>query len=265
VAFTVSLGPALVTVPNVVGLTQASAQSAIAAAGLTVGATTTANSATVPAGSVISENPAAGASVAPSTAIALVISSGPAPVVGVPTVDRLIFSEGLGKRTTAAFSIATPGDLLVAFAASDGPAAANAQSLTISGAGLTWTRVQRAATQFGASEIWTARAATALTNVTVSSTQSSAGVHQSLTVIAFSGVAGVGASNTAGAAVRVSRQLLPWLVGHVALDVNESFVGSSATDRAISAMPFKTSTSASDTTPDTVPITPLIKPSCTSV
>ena len=200
VAFTVSLGPALVTVPNVVGLTQASAQSAIVAAGLTVGATTTANSATVPAGSVISANPAAGASVAPSTAIALVISSGPAPVVGVPTVDRLIFSEGLGKRTTAAFSIATPGDLLVAFAASDGPAAANAQSLTISGAGLTWTRVQRAATQFGASEIWTARAATALTNVTVSSTQSSAGVHQSLTVIAFSGVAGVGASNTAGAA-----------------------------------------------------------------
>jgi hypothetical protein len=37
-----------------------------------------------------------------------------------------------------------------------------------------------------------------------------------------------GASNTAGAAVRVSRQLLPWLVGHVSLDVNESFVGSSA-------------------------------------
>ena len=37
-----------------------------------------------------------------------------------------------------------------------------------------------------------------------------------------------GASNTAGAAVRVSRQLLPWLVGIAQLDVNESFVGSSA-------------------------------------
>ena len=60
--------------------------------------------------------------------------------------------------------------------------------------------MQRAATQFGDAEIWTARAPTALTNVTVSSTQSSAGVHQSLTVVAFSGVGGVGASNTAAPA-----------------------------------------------------------------
>ncbi|HEX3703536.1 MAG TPA: choice-of-anchor D domain-containing protein [Vicinamibacterales bacterium] len=37
-----------------------------------------------------------------------------------------------------------------------------------------------------------------------------------------------GASNTAGAALRVSRQLLPWLVGNVAVDVNESFIRSSA-------------------------------------
>src|SRR5262249_28130176 len=37
------------------------------------------------------------------------------------------------------------------------------------------------------------------TNVTVSSTQSATGYHQSLTVIAFSGVAGIGASNTGGA------------------------------------------------------------------
>jgi len=44
-----------------------------------------------------------------------------------------------------------------------------------------------------------------------------------------------------------------------------SFVGSSATERAISAMPFKVSTSASDTKPDTVPITPLIRPSWMSV
>ena len=34
-----------------------------------------------------------------------------------------------------------------------------------------------------------------------------------------------GASNTAGAAVRVSRQILPWLVGMAQFDVNESFVG----------------------------------------
>jgi beta-lactam-binding protein with PASTA domain len=198
VAFTVSLGPALVTVPNVVGLAQAAAQSAILGAGLTLGAITNANSATVPAGAVISESPAAGASVAPSSAVALVVSSGPA-ATATPAVDRVIFSEGLGKRTTAAFSTTTASEMLVAFAASDGPAAPNSQSLTIAGAGLTWTRVQRAATQFGVAEIWTARASAVLTNVTVSSTQSSTGVHQSLTVIAFTGVGGVGASSAGGA------------------------------------------------------------------
>ena len=92
--------------------------------------------------------------------------------------------------------------MLVAFAASDGPAAANAQTLTIAGAGLTWTRRARAATQSGVAEIWTAPAPALLTNVTVSSTQASAGVHQSLTVVAFSGVGGVGASSARAAARR---------------------------------------------------------------
>ena len=198
VSFTLSLGPALVTVPSVVGMLQATAQSTITGAGLTVGAVTSANSATVPAGRVISQTPVAGNSVPQNSAVAIVVSTGPA-TTGVPAVDRMIFSEGLGKRTTAAFSTTVPGEVLVAFAASDGPPAANSQTLTIAGAGLSWTRVRRAATRFGDSEIWTATAPTVLTNVTVSSTQSSAGVHQSLTVIAFTGVGGVGASNVGGA------------------------------------------------------------------
>jgi len=74
VALVVSLGTA---VPNVVGLTQDSAQAALIAAGLTVGTVTTANSATVPSGTVISQTPAAGTKVTPSSAVALVISSGP--------------------------------------------------------------------------------------------------------------------------------------------------------------------------------------------
>jgi concanavalin A-like lectin/glucanase superfamily protein/PASTA domain-containing protein/Big-like domain-containing protein len=121
-------------------------------------------------------------------------------VLTAPTVDKMVFSEGLGKRTTPSFSTTRANDILVAFAASDGPGAPNAQTLTIAGAGLTWTRVRRVAGSFGDSEIWTATAPTILTNVTVSSTQSSTGVHQSLTVIAFSGSAGVGASAGASAA-----------------------------------------------------------------
>ncbi len=77
VALVISLGPTNVAVPNVVGLTQAAGESAILAANLTVGAVTTANSDTVPAGQVISQNPLAGASVPPGTAVALVISLGP--------------------------------------------------------------------------------------------------------------------------------------------------------------------------------------------
>jgi beta-lactam-binding protein with PASTA domain len=72
----VSLGPALVAVPAVVGQPQASAQAAILAAGLTVGAVTSANSATVPAGSVISQAPVGGDSVAAGTAVNLVVSDG---------------------------------------------------------------------------------------------------------------------------------------------------------------------------------------------
>src|SRR5205807_5530243 len=63
VVSTGSPGPAQVTVPNVVGQSQAAATSAITAAGLTMGAVTQQSSSTVAAGSVISESPAAGANV----------------------------------------------------------------------------------------------------------------------------------------------------------------------------------------------------------
>lgn len=66
------------TVPDVVGKTQTDAQAALSAAGLAVGTITSANHPTIPAGSVISQNPAAGVSVTPGTAVNLVISLGPA-------------------------------------------------------------------------------------------------------------------------------------------------------------------------------------------
>ena len=231
VSLVVSAGAAPVfTVPSVVGLTQAAATTAITNAGLVVGAISTANSATVPSGSVISQSPIAGASVAPGSSVALTVSLGPAPVT-VPTVDKVVFSDGLGRRTTAAFSTVAAGEVLVAFAASDGPAAANAQTLTITGAGLTWTRVQRAATRLGDAEIWTATAPTVLTNVTVSSTQSAAGFHQSLTVVAFTGVGGVGASNIAGGVGAPSVSLVAQAAGSAVYAVGNDW--DSATARTV--------------------------------
>jgi len=75
---TVSTIRDLVAVPDVVGSPQADAIFALTSAGLHVGSTTRAPDPTVPDGSVISTDPAAGRSVALGTSVALVVSSGPA-------------------------------------------------------------------------------------------------------------------------------------------------------------------------------------------
>ena len=88
----ISLGPPVsppVTVPNVVGATQAAAASALTAAGLSVGTVNTQNSSTIAAGDVISESPAAGASVNSGSSVNLVISLGPAPISCVYVYDTL--------------------------------------------------------------------------------------------------------------------------------------------------------------------------------
>src|SRR4029077_17611733 len=90
----ISTGPAQVPVPNVVGLTQAAATSAITAAGLTVGTVTPQSSGTVAAGNVISESPLAGTLENLGTAVNLVVSTGPAQVA-VPTSISVILSDNL--------------------------------------------------------------------------------------------------------------------------------------------------------------------------
>jgi hypothetical protein len=76
VNLTVSTGPAHVSVPNVVGDTQAAATTAITGAGLVLGTVTMSSSSTVTAGEVISENPAANTSVVLGSAVNLVVSTG---------------------------------------------------------------------------------------------------------------------------------------------------------------------------------------------
>lgn len=85
VDLTVSLGPVIVSTPSVVGLSQAVAENAITTAGLSVGAITSTNSATVAAGDVISQNPTGGSNVAEGTAVDLVISLGAPPAPTEPT------------------------------------------------------------------------------------------------------------------------------------------------------------------------------------
>ncbi|MFN8487878.1 MAG: FG-GAP-like repeat-containing protein [Caldilineaceae bacterium] len=94
--------PPTVTVPNVVGLTQAAAQQAVTSASLTVGAITQANDNLVPAGSVISQNPAAGSSATAGSAVALVVSLGPTPVA--LTVSKAGAGSGTVTSTPAGIS-----------------------------------------------------------------------------------------------------------------------------------------------------------------
>jgi VWFA-related protein len=107
-----------VTVPNVVNQTQAAATTAITSAGLVVGAVIQQSSATVPAGNVSSQNPAAGVGVAAGSAVNLVVSTGPAPAPGpvvVPNVlnqtqaaaTALINGAGLVVGTISQWSSAT--------------------------------------------------------------------------------------------------------------------------------------------------------------
>ena len=93
----ISLGKlvAMVQVPDTVGQLQADAEAAVLASGLTVGTVTQGHSPIVPAGRVISQNPAAGSLVPPGSAVNLVVSLGgsvlpPDPVTVAPPVDPTV-------------------------------------------------------------------------------------------------------------------------------------------------------------------------------
>lgn len=79
VDFVLSSGGVAVTVPNVIGQPQSTAQGLIETVGLLVGTISSAGSATVPAGRVMSQSPAAGSSVLSGASVTLVISLGPVP------------------------------------------------------------------------------------------------------------------------------------------------------------------------------------------
>jgi hypothetical protein len=122
----------------------------------------------------------------------------PPPGGGTLAVDTSVSTDGSGAQTSPPITTSKSGDLLLAFVSSDG--SRTGQTSTVTGAGLTWSLVKRANSRPGVSEIWKAQATGALTGATVRSAPAQTGYHQSLTVVAFSGAAGVGASAAGGAA-----------------------------------------------------------------
>jgi Big-like domain-containing protein/lysyl oxidase len=137
-----------------------------------------------------------------STVAALNVSNAepppPPPPPGSFAIDASASTDGRG---TLASSVQVPhgGDLLLAFVSSDGPKSGQ-QTAIVSGGGLSWSLVRRANARLGASEVWKATGPAAAGPLTVTSTPTVAGYDQSLTVIAFAGAGGVGASSAASAA-----------------------------------------------------------------
>ena len=102
-SFVTEAAPVLVEVPDVVGQTQAQAEVAVLAAGLVLGTITEVHSDTVPAGDVISQNPAAGTDVAEGTSVDLSVSLGPVPL------EACCFGDGSCQDLTADECLAQGG------------------------------------------------------------------------------------------------------------------------------------------------------------
>ena len=105
---TLTVTPPPAIVPNVVGLSQSAATSAITSAGLAVASpVATASSTTIPAGNVISETPAAGTSVTSGSAVSLVVSSGPPTAPPPVNISNSVSQTGSGlvySRVSKTFS-----------------------------------------------------------------------------------------------------------------------------------------------------------------
>ena len=92
--------PRPVTVPDLVGLTQAAATNAILSANLSVGSISNAPHGIVPTGSVISQNPAAITSVAIGSPVNLIVSSG----ATIPVVSKAAYQDGVFQLSVPTLS-----------------------------------------------------------------------------------------------------------------------------------------------------------------
>jgi hypothetical protein len=125
---------------------------------------------------------------------------------GAVAVDSTVAThQGSAAKTISSPPLTTsaPGELLVAFLASDGPSGGGTESYSsVTGGGLNWHLVRRADAQSGTAEIWAASAPGVLTNATVTATRSSGSYTGSISVVALSGadLVAESASATASAA-----------------------------------------------------------------
>lgn len=104
VGLTISTGPApsQIQVPDVVGLSESEAVSAIGSAGLTVGTKQYAESDTAPAGQVTAQDPVGGTMVGPGSEVVLTISTGPEPSTQIQVPDVVGLAQAAARRAIVA-------------------------------------------------------------------------------------------------------------------------------------------------------------------
>jgi len=142
-------------------------------------------SATAPVGSYTLVVSGTSAALTHSANVSLTIVAG-----AVPTVDAQAFANKPTASNTVSVSGVTttaPNELLLAFVAADYLSGANTTVTGVTGGGLAWSLVQRTNTQAGTSEIWSAYAPAAASNMSVSATLSQS-VVASMYVTSFKGV-----------------------------------------------------------------------------
>ena len=106
-----------------------------------------------------------------ATIVGLSVVPLPANAAGGVATDKVVSTHQSSSSTTVvspAFTTSQSGELLVAFVATDGPAATGSQQFTsVTGGGLTWRLRQRTNVQYGTAEVWQAASSGILTNATV--------------------------------------------------------------------------------------------------
>jgi eukaryotic-like serine/threonine-protein kinase len=119
ISYWVSTGKPQATVPDLGNLSQADAETAIAGAGLQLGTVTQETSTTVPAGTVVSQDPAAGTKVDKGSKVSFVVSTGspsPSPSPSpTSTAAGVAVPNVYGMPSTAAASQLSAAGLTVAF------------------------------------------------------------------------------------------------------------------------------------------------------
>jgi hypothetical protein len=171
-----------------------------------------------------------------------------------------------GDQVTASATVVTPSfsttsnnELLLAFVAADYLSGANTTVTNVTGAGLSWTLVQRTNTQAGTAEIWRAFATSPLSQVNVTATLSQS-VTSSITVMSFTGAdtsgtngsGAIGATGTgnsssgAPTASLTSTRNGSWVVG-VGVDFDGALSRSAGANQTIVHQDLQSSSSGNDT------------------